>query len=142
MEYLKRIGLLVLIVGVVFVKVNWYQGYDTILDFHYIVSLLLNCLFVILLIGTYVVSKSITRTSTIVVIEALILVFLFMISIYVPLYNFFEALGKAKPDYIINNQVIIDYGQIIFGGWIFGFLSFSPNRGNRKRKSSGIKKYY
>jgi presenilin-like A22 family membrane protease len=142
-EYLKRIGLLALIVVVVFVKVNWYQDYATVLDLNYIISLLLNCFFAILLILTFMVSKSIVRTSTVLVIEVIILVILFTLSIYIPLYSFFDQLGKARADFIINNPVIINYAQMVFGTWLITFLSFSPEkRGYKKNRSSGMKKYY
>lgn len=130
MQYLKRLFLLFVLVGIVYFKVNYFPDFESTFGLYNVVGFILNILFVFIVILIVLVSKNIIRNTGIIIFDIIVLLTLLFFSFYVPIYYLGENIVTHHFAFIIDNLSVVHYSQLIFGVWLCSFMLILFNKRN------------
>lgn len=140
MAYLKRFSLLVILIGLSILSNELKGDVNTGFEIEAIGMCLVNVLFIIIIIYAYNVSQNITRSTSVIVFESIILVILII-------YSFKPQINELLDQYISSP---LDYhkislstysAQLLLGFWIVSFINILRNRGFRRKSMINTARY-
>lgn len=133
MQYLKRILSLILLVLLAFIN-NWIRPkVSTSFSAHTMLYYIINILLILVIIVAYNSSRNIAKNIAVIIIDSVILVMLFVISLLPQIDAILDNVIVNQLKVSVKDMNFIYYMQLIFGYWVITYVSILKSVNIRRR---------